>query len=225
MTAAAPRYDDRVPVVSVHSARFAWMVLACCLAAGGCATSAGPAYLTIDSTAYAQAFDAAIAAARANDMPPALRDRRLGVIETTPSIAGSILEPWRSGNASLDQAMENTVVLQRRRARFEFTPATIRDAATGGPPDLLGLSGPPADLTSFEGAVELRVSVIIERAYSPGIRRSTWSGSGTSHAVIRRPASDPEATTKSFWAPVARDTAFEKRLLALVARTLTAGSR
>ena len=93
MTAAAPRYDDRVPVVSVHSARFAWMVLACCLAAGGCATSAGPAYLTIDSTAYAQAFDAAIAAARANDMPPALRDRRLGVIETTPSIAGSIPEP------------------------------------------------------------------------------------------------------------------------------------
>ncbi len=201
------------------------MALACCLTAGGCATSDGPAYLTIDSTTYAHAFDAAIAAARANDMPPALRDRRRGVIETTPSIAGSILEPWRGGNASLDQAMENTIVLQRRRARFEFTPATIRDAAAGGPPDLLGLSGPPADLTSFEGAVELRVSVIIERAYSPGIRRSTWSSAGTSVAVIRRPATDPEATTRSFWVPVDRDTAFEKRLLALVAESLTARSR
>ena len=214
----------RVPA-SAHTRRFAWMSLACCLAAGGCATSVGPAYLTIDSTAYAQAFDAAIATARANDMPPAMRDRRLGVIETTPSIAGSILEPWRGGNASFDQAMENTIVLQRRRARFEFTPATIRDAAAGGPPDLLGLSGPPPDLTAFEGAVELRVSVVIERAYSPGIRRSTWSRTGTSRAVITRPASDPETPTKPFWTPVARDTAFEQRLLALVAESLTARKR
>ncbi len=201
------------------------MSLACCLTAGGCATSVGPAYLTIDSTAYAQAFDAAIAAARVNDMPPAMRDRRRGVIETTPSIAGSILEPWRGGNASLDQAMENTIVLQRRRARFEFTPATIRDAAAGGAPDLLGLSGPPPDLTSFEGAVELRVSVVIERAYSPGIRRSTWSSRGTSRAIIRHPATDPESPTMPFWAPVSRDTAFEQRLLALVAGSLTARSR
>ncbi len=201
------------------------MSLACCLTAGGCATSVGPAYLTIDSTAYAQAFDAAIAAARANDMPPAMRDRRRGVIETAPSIAGSILEPWRGGNASLDQAMENTIALQRRRARFEFTPATIRDAAADGAPDLLGLSGPPPDLTSFEGAVELRVSVVIERAYSPGIRRSTWSSQGTSRAVITRPATDPESATTPFWAPVARDTAFEQRLLALVAESLTDRSR
>ncbi len=209
----------------IRTRRFAWISLACCVTAGGCATSVGPAYLTIDSTAYAQAFDAAIAAARANDMPPALRDRRLGVIETTPSIAASILEPWRGGNASLDQALENTVVLQRRRARFEFTPATIRDAAVSGPPDLLGLAGPPTDLTAFQGAVELRVSVVVERAYSPGIRRSTWSSSGTTRAIIRRPATDPESVTEPFWAPVSRDTAFEQRLLAQVARSLTAPGR
>lgn len=224
MTLATPRYDDRVPG-STQTRRFAWISLACCLTAGGCATSEGPAYLTIDSTAYAQAFDAAIAAARANDMPPALRDRRLGVIETTPSIAASFLEPWRGGNASFDQAVENTVVLQRRRARFEFTPATIRDATVSGPPDLLGLAGPPPDLTAFEGAVELRVSVVVERAYSPGIRRSTWSSAGTSRAVISRPSTDPESPTEPFWAPVARDTAFEKRLLAQVARSLTAPRR
>ena len=185
-----------------------------------CATPQGPAYLTIDAALYEQAFDAAMAAARANDMPPTMRDRRAGLIDTEATLAGSILEPWRPGNSSLDQAAENTIVFQRRRARFEFTPRRFRDTTPSGKPDLLGLSGPRLDLTTFEGPVELRVWVIVERAYSPGIRRGTWSRRNTTHAVVTRPATNPGVPVTDFWTPVTRDTAFERRLLAEVADLL-----
>ncbi len=115
-----------------------------CIMATGCATPPeGPAFLTIESARYREAFDAAMAASRANDMSPTLRDRRLGVIDTEPSIEGSVIEPWRSGNDSLSVAWENTLVFQRRRARFEFTPASFREAQGSGVPDLLGVAGSP----------------------------------------------------------------------------------
>jgi len=203
--------------VSRPQRHFAWISL-CWL--GACATSQGPAYLTIESALYEQAFDAAMAASRSNDMPPTMRDRRAGLIDTKPTIAGSILEPWRGGNASLDQAMENTVVFQRRRARFEFTPRSFREPTVGGEPDLLGLSGPRLDLTTFEGPIELRVWVVVERSYSPGIRRDMWSRSNETRAVVTRPATNPGVPTTDFWTPVTRDTAFERRLLAEVADLL-----
>jgi len=191
--------------------------------ATGCARPpAGPAFLTIESARYREAFDAAMAASRANDMSPSLRDRRLGIIDTDPSIAGSIIEPWRNGNDSMAQAWENTLVLQRRRARFEFTPASFREPQGTAVPDLLGVAGSPLDLTTYQGAVELRVSVVVERSFTPGIRRDTWSSRNTTRTVVRRPASSPETPTTQFWTPVARDTAFERRLLAEVAGTLGA---
>jgi len=191
--------------------------------ATGCAKPPqGPAFLTIDSARYQEAFEAAMGASRANDMAPSLRDRRLGVIDSEPSIAGSIIEPWRTGSDSLGQAWENTLVFQRRRARFEFTPVAFREPQTTGVPDLLGVAGPPLDLTTYDGAVELRVSVVVERSFSPGIRRDTWATAGTTRAVIRRPVTNPDTPTTPFWTPVSRDTAFERRLLAEVAVALRA---
>ncbi len=198
-------------------------ITTCCVLATGCAKPPqGPAFLTIESARYREAFDAAMAASRANDMSPSLRDRRLGVIDTEPSIAGTVIEPWRSGDDSLGQAWENTLVFQRRRARFEFTPASFREPQGTGVPDLLGVAGPPLDLTAYDGAVELRVSVVVERSFTPGIRRDTWSRAGMTRAVIRRPVSSPDTPTKPFWTPVTRDTAFERRLLAEVAGRLGA---
>ncbi len=202
--------------------RLALTATALILATGCSKPAEGPAFLTIDAARYREAFDAAMDASRANDMPPSLRDRRLGVIDTEPSLAGSVIEPWRPGNASLEQAWENTLVFQRRRARFEFTPASFREPQTGGVPDLLGTAGTPLDLTTYDGAVELRVSVVVERSFTPGIRHDTWSSAGTTRAVIRRPASSPEKPTQPFWTPVTRDTAFERRLLAEVAVMLGA---
>ncbi len=69
-------------------------ITTCCVLATGCAKPPqGPAFLTIESARYREAFDAAMAASRANDMSPSLRDRRLGVIDTEPSIAGTVIEP------------------------------------------------------------------------------------------------------------------------------------
>ncbi len=139
-----------------------------CGSLSGCATSQGPAFLTIQAEAYADAFDAAVEAAAEAGLPPTVRDRRSGVIETEPRIAGSVLEPWRTDNASFAQAMKNTITFQRRRARFEVTPAGFRpresaEASLTGP-DLFALRDAEVDLSRLAGPLELRVWVYVERA-------------------------------------------------------------
>ncbi|MHC4109424.1 MAG: hypothetical protein ACYSTY_15220 [Planctomycetota bacterium] len=189
----------------------------------GCAPAGGPSYLTLGADRYDPAFDAAAQAAREAGMAPALLDRRHGTIDTQPVAAASIMEPWRGGNASFGQAVENTIAFQRRRARFEFAPVDQDGAGQRSElpealgPDLLGLRTPQRDLTEYDGALELRVTVTLERAHMPGLRRSTWSRSLTTRTAIIT-SSGPQPAV--FWEPVARDTAFERRLLAAVRETL-----
>ena len=189
----------------------------------GCATSQGPAFLTIHAEAYADAFDAAVEAAALAGLTPTVRDRRNGVIETEPRIAASVLEPWRTDNASFAQVIENTISFQRRRARFEFTPAGFRprepaEAPLTGP-DLFAQHDAEVDLSRLAGPLELRVWVYVERAYSPGIRRSTWTRARTTRARIIL-AEDKKALPTQYWTPVRRDEAYERRLLAAVERAL-----
>ena len=189
----------------------------------GCATSQGPAFLAIQAEAYSDAFDAAVEAAAVVGLTPTVRDRRSGVIETEPRIAGSVLEPWRTDNASFAQAIENTISFQRRRARFEFTRAGFRprEAAEGSltGPDLFATQETGVDLSRHTGPLELRVWVYVERAYSPGLRRSTWTRAKTTRTRII-PAEDEEALPALYWTPVRRDEAYERRLLAAVERAL-----
>jgi hypothetical protein len=197
----------------------------------GCAKSPGPDLLHIDAASYHDAFDAAMEASRAHGLPLALRDRRGGVIETEPAPAASILEPWHSDNATMGQSLENTIAYQRRRARFEFAPAAAAPAAadlsaSSDPqdddpdgPDLLGVETRDLDLTAYDGELELRVRVIVERAHTMGVRRSTWSRRSTSRGTIDSATSDGEIPS-SFWTPVARDEAFERRLLVAVDNAL-----
>jgi hypothetical protein len=194
---------------------------------GGCASSTGPAYLTIGPDQYERAFDAAVEAARTSGLEAVLYDRRSGVIETSPAEAGSALEPWKGDSASLEQGLENTLNHQRRRARFEFVPAGFRYSAADADeslngPDLLATGHAPADLTRLDGELELRVWVFVERAHSPGLRRDTWSRALTTRTVILDPDSDGAALPARYWTPVARDAAFERRLLAAVDRQLAA---
>jgi hypothetical protein len=189
---------------------------------GGCAKSPGPDLLRLDAGTYHEAFDAAMEASRTHGLPPALRDRRRGVIETQPALATSVLEPWHDDNATLGQSLENTIAFQRRRARFEFAPTgTAPPAATGDTaavPDLLGVETRDLDLSAYHGELELRVQVIVERAHTMGVRRSTWSRRSTTRATIDSPAR--EGVPASFWTPVSRDEAFERRLLAAVDHAL-----
>ncbi len=198
------------------------MLLLCGLHSG-CATSQGPDFLSIDSQRYSDAFDAAVEAARVAGLWPIVRDRRSGVIETEPRIAGSLLEPWRTDNASFTQTIENTITFQRRRARFEFAPIIFPpdqppDAPLTGP-DLFGTHKSEVDLTRHTGPLELRVWVYVERSYSPGLRRSTWTRAKTTRTRIV-PAEGDGTLARQYWTPVHRDEAFERRLLAAVQSAL-----
>jgi hypothetical protein len=194
---------------------------------GGCRSAAsGPEVILLDSASYAAAFDLAVEAAREHGMPTVLRDRRNGVIETQSNIAGSALEPWRTDNASLDQAVENTLAYRRRRARFEFTPVAFQ-GPSGTPagemrgPDLLAAAPSDAvDLSAFQGEIELRVWVFVEQAQFPGVRRSTWSRSLTTTARAVDADEGARRETTSRWTPVTRDAAYEERLLGQISRQL-----
>jgi hypothetical protein len=176
-------------------AAIAWAALA----AAGCAAERPPQVLRFDAARYGEAFDAAIAAAHRRGMPPELRDRRGGIIETQPVLAPSWLEPWRSG-----ASRESTVTMERRRVRFEFV-------AAGTPQE-------PVDLLAHEGEIDLRVWVLVERAFAPGVRRDTWSRALTTRAVIIRSAAAGSPPVSDFWEPIHRDLELEQELLAAIAK-------
>lgn len=206
------------------------IVAASCALAGGCGSTPRPDVLHIDSSVYHAAFDAAMDAARRNGMPPTLRDRRRGVIETEPSIAPSIFEPWRRGNTSLGQALESTIAFQRRRARFEFVAADDLAPPPASPPgvtgpDLLGANEPQIDLSEYHGDLELRVWVFVERAYAPGIRRNTWTRRKTTRTTIAPAEPDGEPLPSMWWTPVSRDAAVERLLLVAIDRSLARQAR
>ena len=192
----------------------------------GCSsTVTGPEVVKLNSKNYARVFDAAIAAANADGMHPVLVDRRGGIITTDPAVAGSFLEPWKPHPSTARQGLENTLAQQRRTARFEFVPARmvvsqeLQSPSLSGP-DLLSSAG--LDLTTYEGPMELRVWVYVDRKYTQGVRRGTWSLRQESKTTIL-PAEQPwEQVTTSFWVPVTRDVARERGLLANVESRLSA---
>ena len=197
-------------------------------ALAGC-TSDGPAFLTVEPGGYDRAFDLAVEAAREAGMTAMLRDRRGGIIETDARIAGSVLEPWRTDNDSFGQALENTMSFQRRRARFEFVPAGFIEPMIDPDAPLVGADpssgvGPPFDLTEYDGPVELRAWVYVERAHRPGLRRSTWSRRQSEYVIDPQQQDEPRVDNvgvrrggrQTSWTPIDRDQAYERRLLAVV---------
>jgi len=208
-----------------------WLVLATLVfvpgglgALGGCTAKPGPQVLTIAPEQYDDAFSAAVEIARRDGLLAAFQDRRAGVIDTEPVRAATVFEPWRSDNASTGEAFENTLGLQRRKARFEFAPVGFHepdssdDAPTG--PDLLGLDAPPLDLTQSDQPLELRVWVYTERAHTPGMRRSTWTRRKTTRSELVVPENEAGLPGGQFWTPLSRDQAYEERLLAGVQKML-----
>jgi len=192
----------------------------------GCAsTSTGPGVLVIESSNYAAAFDAAASVVRADGMKPAVMDRRGGYIHTDPAAAGSLVEPWKPRASSPRQALENTMTLQRRTARFEFRPAGVEELPNTDVGKLAGpalLTGLDVDLTTYEGPIEVRVWVYVDRQYKRGIRRGTWS-LNTETVTKELPADSLwEQTPSTFWVPMTRDVARERALLASVLLQLSA---
>jgi hypothetical protein len=212
--------------MSMAGLRSLLIMVPCLTLAGlvGCARPAGPTHLTVAADQYDRAFDAAAGVARSHGLVPGLRDRRGGVIETEPARAGSIFEPWETLTTSFGHRVESTLAYQRRRARFEFLPvgfdpeaARPTDDVLPGP-DVFATSREPIDLTTFDGELELRVWVYVERLHAPGLRRSTWSRRMTQRSQIIDP--ETERPIPGAWATVARDPEIERKLLTLVEREL-----
>jgi len=208
-------------------------ILALLIIGTGCETvpDERPASMTYPPGAYEACFDAVLAVSRETGMPAVLRDRSGGVVETAPRIAGSIFEPWRQDNASFAEGLENTVSLQRRRARFEFVPADFVAPSAGDPARLEGAPLPGSrdddlvDMRTHEGPLEVRVWVYIERAFTPGVRSGSWTRSQTTYArdpLAPGTGSGRDDVTIDFsrWTPVRRDPAYERRLLRELSRRM-----
>jgi hypothetical protein len=204
------------------SSRLPLSCLICLIGAGGCAARHETDVLPLAAERYPQAFETALDVAGDFGLPPAIRNRRSGLIESEPLVAASLAEPPRIDRPGGDQ-LENTISFRRRRARFEFSPAGLEPEGerrlTG--PDLLATESEPRDLTEEAGPLELRVRVYLEQAHSPGTRRSTWSRRLTTRMrIIEEDEEGADAVSGLFWTPVARDEDLERRLLAAIERRL-----
>ena len=204
---------------------FLTAVLCLPLLNAGCATP-GPqasSSIKIEGVEYSTCFEEVLLVARDAGMPPVLRDRAGGLVETSPRICGSIFEPWRQDNAGLAGGIENTIAFQRRRARFEFVPADFDPPPVA---DSERLTGPPMpgsslaisrDLRDHEGPVELRVWVYIERSFRPGMQNPTWTRSMTTFSqdpLVRQRLNERGGLSdQSEWTPVRRDLFYENRLI------------
>ena len=227
-------------LISIHHADqavraircFAVAVIASILPLAGCASS-GPDRLEIEGRQYTAAYDAALEATRRAGMPAIVSDRAGGAIEGRPRLAGSIVEPWRIDNTSGEQWIENSLHKQRRRVRFEFLPVDFTNVEPAGEDELIGPPLPGSgddlmrtvDLVGFDGPIEVRAWVWVEREQEPDVQRSTWTRRGRTYATNPLETLEPDdGTTRSrgSWTPVGRDVAMERRLLAEVQSSLAA---
>ena len=204
---------------------------------GGCLAADGPRSLSVTPGQYPQAFDAAIAAARDHGFSPIVVDRTTGIIETDTRHAGTLLEPWRLDNDSIDQSAANTLVKTRRRVRVEFTPAgwTPPPLATDGTLQGAALPGSRTDLERFDlqswtGPIEARVWVYLEKSAEPGIQLSSYSSTLASRYQETR-GEDPTAPSdgstrfRSAWNPSGRDEPYERTIGLAIAEALSQGVR
>ena len=210
-----------------------WHLLALPLAlAAGCATDRpGPSLLSIRGGEYERAFEAACAVAREEGLAPEIADRRTGVIETAPKLAGSLVEPWSWSDLTSADVVEGTFGFERRRARFEFVPAAFRPVATDASAPLAGaiLPGSERDKGADVGSagasagesIELRVSVSVERQFRPGYQSNAYTralGSYARDVTVRDDGTAPR--DRSIWTPVARDERLERLLVERVAQAM-----
>ncbi len=202
------------------------------LACAGCAKPTGPSALSFDSKDYAAVFDAAVECARVDKLQPTVVDRDLGVIETGPRNAGSLFEPWRTDNSGIEEGFDHTVNFERRRARIEFVPAgysigapqvegTIRAAALPG----TDRAARRVDLNTYEGTIEMRVWVYVDRAFMPNQRLGSWTRGEMRYSKDPLDKQDPEdetTRTQRLWTPIGRDLPYEMRLGSRIQQSLAA---
>ncbi len=203
----------------------------------GCASpQPGASYMTVERSDYPRAFDAASEAARAEGLVPELSDRETGRLSTAAREAGSLIEPWTWGDLTASDLVSGTLGFERRRAHFEFIPVGFRPTAAGSDAPLSGPVLPGSERAvgmnladgsgEDEGALELRVTVSIERRFRPGYQGNPYTRALGSFSRDEMVTEDEAlaARDRSVWTPVARDERLERVLIARIADRLAAGS-
>jgi len=198
-------------------------ILCSCQWLAACTTEPVAPVLAMTHADYGRVFDAALEAARAEGLEPVVVDRELGVIETLPRTAGSVVEPWRTDNAGFDDMMAHTVNFERRRARFEFVPDTFvmepprMDTRSDGAP-VAGSDRAEArfDLLHHDGSIEMRTWVYVDRGFVANRRIGHWTlGEATvANDPTKAQSPDDESTRiATDWTPIGRDVPYEQRLM------------
>jgi hypothetical protein len=212
------------------------------IAAGvGCAgdpaatTPGAASFVVVARSRYAELFDAALEAARAERLSPEIADRQSGAILTAPRPAGSLAEPWTWHELTASEVVEGTLAFERRRAYFEFIPSGFRPERRDAAAPLIGPALPgseraeTAPIDSGDGELELRVSVSVERQFRPGYQGSPYTRSMSSFARdVRTPQAGEDGTApvledRSVWTPIARDERLERVLIARIRGILARG--
>ncbi len=205
----------------------------CAFALTGCNTMEGDDSMQLGSQDYARAFDACVETGRDEGMPPSLADRGNGIIETEPRSIGSFFEPWRTDTSGPEQTLQSTVQYERRRVRFVFMPAEFEPEAIDGKGPFNGAAQPDSptdrarfDLETYEGILELRTRVFIERGFVPGIRTNTWSSTLTTTTTEPPPKGRDDGTDRmpTQWTPIGRDEAAERTMMRAVRARLSSES-
>lgn len=197
------------------------------LCAFGCASAPqGAAFVTVPADRYQSAFEAACAFARDEGFVPEVTDLEIGAIESLPRYAGSALEPWAWTDMTGADVASGTIGFERRRLRVEFVAAGFRPVASNADAPLAGpvlpgserpVGGGPA---MAEGALEIRLSVSVERRFQPGYQGSAYTRAlgSTWRDTTERDGDAPR--DRSIWTPVARDERLERVLTERLAARL-----
>ena len=183
-----------------------------------------------DRAEYDRVFDAALESAREDGLDPVVVDRELGVIETAPRTAGSLVEPWRTDNAGFEDMLAHTVSFERRRARFEFMPEGFAAPIPEPSQASKGPAVPGSDaaegrfgLLESNGRIEMRTWVFVDRSFRPNQSFGRWTLGETRYSTdptqARQPGDDATQIATE-WTPIGRDVPYEQRLLRRIGELL-----
>lgn len=194
-------------------------------ALAGCTTWQGPTEIAIPPGDYERSMQTAVETLRTLGYRCTVIDREAGVVETDPRRAGSLVEPWRTDNASLSDAAANTVSPRRRQVRLSWEPAgtqgPLAEPTTLTGPTLPGTTAPAPRANLGTSTLVLRAIVSLDQQYTPGDRISPYSASlSSSYSEVRSGTEGP--VDRGSWTPVGRDEATEQRILGLIERALGA---
>ncbi len=206
----APGYTPAVTerVRSLVATLLAAAVAALPLAgAAGCSSSEPRALFQIGSEDYPAAFDAAKDALRDHQFELERIDARGGVITSQALESAGLATPWIDHASTPRRAVEGLLNDEHRIARVVFAP----------PRDTPGAETLAFDLRGYEGPVDGRVEVLVERTSRPGWRMDATSvrlgSTGRNVAAEQR----GEVAGRS---PVGFDTALAGRIARAIRRAI-----